>query len=125
MKYIVVIIGAIYLFYLACTQDELFLWLAPAWCLLCILLASHDQTEEYKILERKDGFGTTYIPVLVQHNTLLWWKWDRHEFVWKEFLSENPNSYTYFEGAKFVIEEYKRFIEKSKVKVEINEKDIG
>ena len=120
MKYIVVIIGAIILWF-----TPWFLYTLPTWVFAILALYSHKRTEEYKILERKDGFGTTYIPVLVQHNTLLWWNWDRYGFVWKEFLSENPNSFTYFDGAKFVIEEYKRFLEKSKVKIEIRERDIS
>ena len=122
MKYIVVIIGAIILWLV---HSDWFLYTLPTWAFAILALYSHKQTEEYKILERKDGFGTTYIPVLVQHNTLFWWKWDRHEFVWKEFLSENPDKHTYFDGAKFVIEEYKRFLEKSKVKIEIRERDIS
>lgn len=122
MKYIIVNIGAIILYV---AQPGLFVYTIPFWVIGLTMLYSHKRTEEYKILKRTDGFGTTFIPVLVQHNTLLWWKWDRYEFVWNEFLSENPNSFTYFDGAKFVIEEYKRFLEKSKVKVEINEKSLS
>ena len=95
------------------------------WVFAILALYSHKETQEYKILERKDGFGTTYIPILVYHNTLFWWKWDKYGFVYPEHIDdENPDKHTYFDGAKFVIEEYKRFLEKSKVKIETNELPI-
>ena len=122
MKYIVVIIGAIILWLV---HSDWFLFTAPTWVFAILALYSHKETQEYKILERKDGFGTTYIPILVYHNTLFWWKWDKYGFVYPEHIGEFPDSSTYFEGAKFVIEEYKRFLEKSKVKTEINERDIS
>ena len=123
MKYTIVIIGAIILYV---AQPGLFVYTIPFWVVGLTMLYSHKRTEEYKILERIDGFGTTYIPVLVQHNTLLWWKWDRYGFVYSEHIEdEYPDNHTYFDGAKFVIEEYKRFLEKSKVKVEINEKSLS
>ena len=122
MKYLVLFIGVAAL--LAIDPPYLF-GIAHIWIFGWLILVSHKRTEEYKILERKDGFGTTYIPVLVQHNTLLWWKWGRYGFVHSEWIDENPDKHTYFDGAKFVIEEYKRFLEKSKVKIEISERDIS
>lgn len=122
MKYLAFLAGVIIFGF--CVWPEWFIPAVPVWLAGLALLYSHKQTEEYKILERRDGFGTTYIPVLVQHNTLLWWKWDKYGFVYPEHIGEFPDKHTYFDGAKFVIEEYKRFLEKSKVKIETNELPI-
>lgn len=115
MKYLVVIIGGCWLF-----GVELY-YLIPVWAILILTLYSHKRAEEYKILERKDGFGTTYIPVLVQHNKLFWWKWDRYGFVHQEFIDENPDTHTYFGGAKRVIEVYKEYLIKKAKPVKIEE----
>lgn len=124
MKYLAFLAGVIIFGF--CVWPEWFIQAVPVWLAGLALFYSHKRTEEYKVLERKDGFGTTYIPILVYHNTLLWWKWDRYGFVYLEHIDdENPDKHTYFEGALHVIGQYKRFLEKSKVKVEINEKSIS
>ena len=123
VKYVVVIIGAIILWLV---HQDWFLFTAPTWVFAILALYSHKENQEYKILERKDGFGTTYIPILVYHNTLFWWKWDICYYVHKESVdSVSPDKHTYFEGALHVIGQYKLFLEKSKVKTEINERDIS
>ena len=124
MKYLVVIIGA---FILWVAPDSIPLsWKAAFVGIIFIVAWPTKTTKEYKVLQKIDGFGTTYIPVLAYRHKWLWSNWTVYKYVHPERIDDcYPDKHTYFEGAKFVIEEYKRFLEKSKVKVEIDEKDIG